>query len=246
MQILISDIVASAVDLADMQYSQFVDQSNVPNSEILRYLNIAYRDLYNQVVKAKERYFTIPTNISIVSGQDTYALPDNFYKLDLLEMTLNSAQGQYLTLAPFSWIEKNKYRAGILVPMSPYGVLFRYTIIGINPCNLIVAPIPNIAATFRCWYTPEPAPITSLTGTVWLPTGGNEYMALYMAELMLVKEESTDAAAAYNTKRVEVMQQLTDLLRERDEGRPTGIVDEATINLGAYYPFGMGDSGSDY
>ena len=57
MQITIQTITDSAIDLADMRRSNFIDQSGLPNTELIRYVNMAYKDLYQQIILAKENYF---------------------------------------------------------------------------------------------------------------------------------------------------------------------------------------------
>ena len=60
-------------------------------------------------------------------------------------------------------------------------------------------------------------------------------MSLYIACLILAKEESD--TTALNTKRVEVLRQLQQSLKGRDDSSPAYVVDESTLNIGALYPF---------
>lgn len=238
MQVTVQTIADSAIDLADMQRSQFVDQSGTPGSELIRYLNLAYRDLYNQIILSKEYYFTTQSTINVTSAADSYTLPSDFYKLDGVDLQISSGnQGRYLTLRPFQFAERNKFRAGMALPVAPFGFVFRYILVG-NQIRFI--PFPSQAAIVIMWYTPEPVTIGGFTDILALPPGGDEYMSLYVAELMLTKEESD--VSALNAKRMEIIDQLKNSLKDRDYGAPSYIVDESTLNLGAFYPWGTSGS----
>ena len=231
MQFTVSTITDSAIDLADMRNSQFVDQTGTAGTELIRYVNLAYRDVYNQIILAKETYFTTTSSISITSATDTYALPSDFYKLDGVDLALDNS-GRYLTLRPFMFNERNKFRSGLALTTAPFGQVFKYMIVG---TNIKFIPIPSQSNTVQLWYTPEPAVITSLSGTVTLPIGCDEYMSLYIAALMASKEESDPTP--FHTKRAEVLDQLKLTLKDRDTGGASYVIDESTVNSGALYPF---------
>lgn len=230
MQILVKTIVDSAVDLADMQHSQFIDQTGAAGSELIRYANMAYKDVYQQIIAAKESYFTIMTTFDLVSGVSSYTLPSDFYKLNGVDLTIDSS-GRALTLTRFMFKERNKFKSGIISPVAPYGLLLKYNLVG-NSIQFI--PLPSQSSTIQLWYTPEPTVISSFSDTLSLPIGSDEYMSLYIACAMLAKEESD--TSQLNSKRLEVLDQLKNSLKDRDQGSPAYIVDEDSINDGALYP----------
>lgn len=234
MQVSVQQIANTAIDLADMKYSQFIDQSGTANSELIRYLRIAYKDLYNQIVLVKENYFTIAYQFNLVAGTDTYALPSDFYKLNGVDLTLDAVSGRYLTLRPAMFAERNKYKAGLAVPVTAFGYRYQYLIVGWS--SLVFTPVPLSSNPMQLWYTPEPVQVAALTDTLTLPPGGDEYMSLYVAEMMLAKEESDPSM--YNMKRMEVIDQLRQVLKERDQGAPNYITDETQLNIGAFWPYG--------
>jgi hypothetical protein len=209
MQVTIQTITDSAIDLADMRNSQFIDQSGTAGTELIRYANMAYKDIYQQIILSKEFYFTTTTTISILGGTSSYALPVDFYKLDGVDLALDT----YYATAPF-------------------GQVYRYILVG---ANIEFVPLPTQAATIQLWYTPEPAVITSLAQIVSLPIGCDEYMSLYIASAMLSKEESD--TTALTQKRLEIIDQLKNSLKDRDQGSAAYVIDESTVNAGALYPF---------
>ena len=231
MQFTVSTITDSAIDLADMRNSQFVDQSGTAGTELIRYVNMAYRDVYNQIILAKETYFTTTSTINVTSATDTYALPADFYKLDGVDLALDNS-GRYLTLRPFMFNERNKFRSGLALTTAPFGQVFKYMLVG---TNIKFIPIPSQSNTVQLWYTPEPSVITSLSGTITLPIGCDEYMSLYIAALMASKEESDPSP--FHAKRAEVLDQLKLTLKDRDTGGASYVIDESTVNSGALYPF---------
>lgn len=232
MLMTIQSIVDTAIDLADMRNSKFIDQSGTADSELIRYANIAYRDLYNTIIQANNQYFTTSYNISIVGGTDEYALPADFYKLDGVDLQIDATSHRYLTLRPFMFQERNKFRSGLAFTNSPYGQVFKYLLVA-NKIRFL--PIPSMSGTVQLWYTPSPTVITSLADTVEVIVGGDEYLSLTIAMAMLAKEESD--TSTLNGKRLEVLQQLKNVLQSRDSGAPEYITDEASLNAGALYPF---------
>lgn len=232
MLMTVQSIVDTAIDLADMRNSKFIDQSGTADSELIRYANIAYRDLYNTIIQTDNQYFTINYNISIIGGTDEYALPADFYKLDGVDLQIDATSKRFLTLRPFMFQERNKFRSGLAFTNSPYGQVFKYLLSG---SKIRFLPIPSISGTVQLWYTPVPTVITSLTNTVEVMVGGDEYLSLTIAMAMLAKEESD--TSTLNGKRLEVLQQLKNVLQSRDSGAPEYITDEASLNAGALYPF---------
>lgn len=231
MQVQIQTITDSAVDLADQRNSQFIDQESAAGHELIRYANLAYRDLYQQIVAAKEYYFVITSVFNITASLTTYPLPADFYKLAGVDLFLDDS-GRFLTLTPFMFKERNKFRSGLALSLGPYGQVYKYMLSG---NNITFIPQPSQNAQIQLWYTPEPIVITSLSQILALPPGGDEYMSLYMACAMLAKEQSDNSQL--NGKRLEVLDQLKNTLKDRDEGSASYIIDESSINAGAFYPF---------
>lgn len=237
MQIVVQTITDTAIDLADMRNSQFIDQSGAPSTELMRYVNLAFRDVRQQITLAKEQYFTTLYTFPIVGGTDTYDLPADFYKLDGVDLYLDDS-GRFLTLTNFMLKERNKYRSSLAIPTAYYAQVYKYLLFD-NKIRFI--PVPSQSANIQLWYTPEAPLITSLQQTLTLPMGCDEYMSLYMACAMLAKEESD--TSQFNAKRMEIIDQLKNSLKDRDAGSASYIVDESSINAGAFYPF-FGNGGN--
>jgi|SRR6516164_5699254 hypothetical protein len=231
MQILVSTITDSAIDLADMRNSQFIDQSGLPSSELIRYANMAYKDLYQQIILAKEQYYITTTTFQVTANQSSYPLPADFYKLNGVDLAIDNS-GRFLTLTPYMFKERNKFRSGLALTVAPYGQIYKYMIVG---NNIQFIPLPTQSSNITLWYTPEPQKINSFSDTLSIPIGSDEYLSLYMACAMKAKEE--DDNSQLNAKRLEVLDQLKNSLKDRDSGSASYIVDESEVNAGALYPF---------
>ena len=237
MQTTVQVILDTAIDLADMRRSNFIDQAGTAGTELIRYANLAYRDLYAQIVMSKEHYFTTNASIAVIAGTDSYSLPTDFYKLDGVDLALDNS-GRYLTLQPFMFKERNKFRSGLALSTAPFGMVMRYVLVG---DNIRFIPLPSQSATIQLWYTPEPETLATFADYIHVPIGGDEYMSLYVACAMLAKEESD--STTLNQKRLEVLDQMRVSLKDRDQGSGSCIIDESTINAGALYPFRGFDGG---
>ena len=60
---------------ADQQNSQFIQ-----DAELTDFINGSASSLYDQLVQAAEDYFVKSATITIIAGQNEYALPSDWYK----------------------------------------------------------------------------------------------------------------------------------------------------------------------
>ena len=126
----VQTILDNAIDLADMRNSAFIDVSGTAGTEGIRYANLAWRDLYQKVILSREFYFSTTATITILAGTDSYSLPTDFYKLDGVDLQIDATTDRYLTLSPAMFKERNKYRFGLPLTVSPFGMISKYILIG--------------------------------------------------------------------------------------------------------------------
>lgn len=234
MQVSVSTIVEAAIDLADMRYSSFIDVANNPTSEMMRYVNMAYKDLYNQVILSREPYYLTSYTINVVNATATYALPADMYKLWGVDLQLNSSPGnnQFLTLRNYMFKDRNKYNSNFTLPAAPFGQVYYYTLEG---DNIKFSPIPSSSAVIVLRYSPNPVIVTDYATNLNFPPGGDEYMSITIAMYMLAKEE-TDTTQLAQRKQA-ALNTITSSFKDRDSGAPAYIVDDSQINAGAWFPF---------
>jgi hypothetical protein len=171
MLITIQSVVDAAINLSDMKYSNYIDTANTPTSEMMQYVNLAYRDLYQQIIMSKELYFVQQYSFGITSESAYYPLPTDFYKLQGVDLVLEGER--HLTLQPFMFSERNKYRSNFAVPVAPYGAVYKYLIFS---DKIQFIPQPSSNNQIVIWYTPEPVTITNFSTSLNLPIGSGEYL----------------------------------------------------------------------
>lgn len=141
---------------SDMKSSGFVS-----DSEILALINENYCDLYDQLVTVYENYFVSTYEFSIVSGQDMYDMPADFYKIIGVDYRVNT--DSYITLRPFMEAERNiTLTTNINIP----------------------------SGSIRLRYVPAPTVFTSLSDTFDGVAGWDRLVSLATAIDMLDAEES--------------------------------------------------------
>lgn len=237
MIVSVQTICDNAVDLADVKNSAFIDQSGLSGSEMLRYANLGYQDVYQQIKLAKEHYY-ITTYQFVTNGQMfyQYPLPEDFYELNGVDL-IYLQDNTILTLTAETFLNRNKY--SFYFPQFPIrGTSLHYVL---YDTTIELLPTPPAGYTVNLWYTPNPVEITSVTQNLTLPVGASEYVSLYMACLMKTKAEE-DVTALY-TKLLQVKEQLLNSLRDRDVGMAAKTTDIHRINnswWGNYlgYPYG--------
>lgn len=217
---LCSVIITQARQRADQVGSQFVS-----DSEALDYLKLGYQNFYDLVVQSNNTYYLSQFDVTLVSGQQDYPLPTDFYKL--LGMDLMATVGAPVTLRPFQWNERNRYKYAGLTTMA--GPVYRYNLLG---SNVRFTPIPG-TGSIKVYYTPLAVLPTLLTSN--LDTMGfDEFMILSVALKMLAKEESdTQLVAAELAAQRERVQTM---LADQDASFPKTVIDIDTINDNLYLP----------
>jgi hypothetical protein len=98
--VTLRDIANRARVHADMRDTSFID-----DTEMLRILNEVYPELYDELVTAYENYYVAEDTLNIVTGNNVYSLPTNFYKLIGVDFQVNN--DAYITLQPFMEGERN-------------------------------------------------------------------------------------------------------------------------------------------
>lgn len=217
---LCSVLITQARQRADQVGSQFVS-----DSEALDYLKLGYQNFYDLVVQSNNTYYLSSFDITLVSGQQDYPLPADFYKL--LGMDLMATVGAPVTLRPFQWNERNRYKYAGLTTMA--GPVYRYNLLG---SNVRFTPIPG-TGSIKVYYTPLAVLPTADTDNMDT-MGFDEFLILSVALKMLAKEESdTQLVAAELAAQRERVQTM---LADQDASFPKTVIDIDTINDNLYLP----------
>jgi hypothetical protein len=186
----------------------------VSDDEILRLINTALHDLYDEAVKASENYFVTSTPLAIAA--ETVALPDDVRRVSGLDLT---SGGRTYTLRRFNFAERNRYKSAPANWASTDGP-FRFCIVN---RSLLIAPAPTGSYTCTLWYIPRFADL-ALGEDVLFPIDDHEdYVVAWCAAQCLAKEESDPTVQLREA--AEAMKRAIDNLPRYDESEPMQVVD---------------------
>ena len=157
----IDDMRTAAQQRADMVNSNFVS-----STEWNSYLQGSYAMLYDLLVqKYGNEYFVAdpPYTFATDGTNDKFALPDNFFKLQGVDLLINANQSNgWITLHPFNRTDRNRF----LYPnvQVTFGIMsnLRYRLYG-NKLWLI--PTPSSGQTVRVLYVPRVPTLTPVITT---------------------------------------------------------------------------------
>ncbi len=215
--VTVVSLVLGSRQIADMQNTQFCT-----DTEIVGYLDIGYRKLYNHVVNRFENYYVSEQNITLVPSQEEYDLPTDFFKLLGCDMFRS---GLAYTMRPWSLNERNR------VTFSYNGTPLRYIL---KAGKIVFKPIPATTDYIKMYYIPSPAELT-LGSSVEVFNGFDEYVMLDAAIKMKQKEESDVSILA--GKQAEILQLIFETLAGRDAGQPQKMTDVEKMNDNLLFPF---------
>jgi len=153
---------------ADQENSQFVT-----DTELTRYLNNSWGELYNLIIENfNDDYFTTSNTFSLTSGTDTYDLPSDFYKSRGVDLVVSSTES--VPLRRYNWAQRTRNSVTV------YARDYRYRI---QKGSIVFTPAPSSNDSIKLWYIPSPKRLLSKTTTaitrgsttMWT-TGSHEFV----------------------------------------------------------------------
>lgn len=209
--VTLSDLRTRVRQRANMENSTFVT-----NAELNVYINQAIADLRDKMIsKVGEDYFADEELYSLQSNVDTYALPNDFYKI--LYVEVKGDDGYYYKMRRFEVSERN-FGAS---PINYYIPDIRYRLRG---NNIVFTPQNLIGGReVRMTYVPIPTELSLNTDTLQGYNGWETYVIVYAARMALVKEESDTSQLDAELLRLDGrMESMSD---NRDQAEPARIYD---------------------
>lgn len=225
----LTQLIARARSRADMPLAGFVTDTDVTN-----WLNEGIQLLHERMAMAfAENYVLSTTTITLIPGQEIYALPTDFFKLYGIDYQI----GQYTySLLPYMFPERNMYKAANQQSLALGGVPPRYNI---RNTSISILPIPIVGTTITVHYAPQATALVAPSDSYTVPDGWERYVILYAAKQMLMKEESSVVDISREIAAQD--QQLDEIIANRDSGAPKQVVDMDYVNLyplwGTYYGY---------
>jgi hypothetical protein len=199
---------------ADMQNSGFIS-----DSELDFYINSEIQELYDLLVTKFEDYYLQTSNFSIAQGSNSFNLPEDFYKMRGVDITI--ATGQYINARPFNFEDRNITTNPMAVPFNNNLYNYRYQIRG-NTVYFLSQP-DNQAIAGRLWYVPTFEKLEDGDDTFDGINGYEEYVILGATIRMLMKEESD--ARVHIAMKQEMKKRIEETAANRDVGRPEKVTD---------------------
>ena len=189
----------------------------VTDDELRRRLNEALKGLYDMLIDAwGQEYYVRDTTITLVSGQNDYNLPADFYKGASVTASNNGYHYQLRT-----W-EMQELASMQTLSAHTSGAIYqlRYRFKG---RDISIYPTPTQAFSVKVWYIPAMTELVLGTDTFDGVNGWEQWAVLTAAIDVLNKEESDTSALMVERSMVEA--RIRKLAGSQDAGRAARITD---------------------
>lgn len=205
------------------QRTDTVSSQHVTDSELEGCLNESLAELYDILVESYEDYnvtTAAATVTSSVDGSNYFALPTDFHKMRGVDRLVGAV---YMPLERFEFAQ----RASFGPPLTVYaGVITssRYHILG---GNCWIQPYSNAAGTYRVWYVPAYAILTTSDNLpAYMDTFANAWHAYAIADsaIKIMGKQQLDPSV-FMQQKAELRQRIIDAAKPRDAGPPKRMVD---------------------
>lgn len=165
------------------------------------FINDSYQETYDILVSRWADYFTLTgSNQTMTPGTASYAVPTDFYKLRKVELAVGS---NWTRLLPFDLDAQHLYRLS--------GTPRRYRE---QARNIVFAPTPATAETYRLFYIPIRTPLTSDSDVITFDVPQEYKLILTIAWRDCLDAQDLDPSPA-----IAKIAELTPMLRSAADSR---------------------------
>jgi hypothetical protein len=194
-----------------------------PRTDVLRYVNQGGAELWDLLIEARgPDYFRAnpAALLTTLASTTSYDLPGAFYLL--ISVRLNGDYGD--ALVPFTAQEEPYLRAPLTSQALPYNYQLRRKADGTN--YLEVLPVHTAGETITVEYVPIFTDLTDSPASVFNGVNGwEEYIVLFAARCMAVKDEEWQLAQALDTDMGRMRARILKLAPKRDMHRAKRVTD---------------------
>ena len=171
--------------------------SFITDDEILEWLNQAWAELYDFLIKTGEHYYLRQQNYTSINGVTDYPLPDDHYKTVGVDVLVG---GFWQNAHRFQFERRNDYQTVTGDWTWPVDIYF-----DIWGQNLHFMPVPNGLYPVRHFYNPAPFRMTLNDGAtppgsasrVDGVSGWEQYAIDWAAQKCAERDENTDLSAMF-------------------------------------------------
>lgn len=236
--------MAGVVTLEDLrtELRQRIDRVNsqfFTDAELNTYLSKSYKELYDILIQkfGDDYYVAAPYEFTTDGTEDTYDLPEDFYKLLGVDASYNGGAGNgWVTLRQFMFQERNAYTLPNYQAF--YGITnLRYRL---RDDTLWFTPVPAGGQLLRMFYIPRPNDLDEDADTVDGVSGWEEYIICDAAIKCMVKEESDPSS--FMAQKMALLQRIESAAENRNAGQPQTVSDVHQ----SFWPYGGWGPGNNY
>lgn len=203
----------------------------VTDSELNGYINDSLTKLYDLLVGAYGNDYYAKTQAMVTDfNEQYYDLPLDFYKLLGIDYLIGPQEA--LTLKPYQFNERNRYRIGTFWNAIVGVAGPRYQI---TQNKISFLPIPNAQYNLEIHYIPACPKLVANSDEFDGINGWEEYVVLDAAMKMLKKEE-TDVKDL-ETEKNEIVFRINQMAENRDAGQSFRVSDVRQIDGYSYRYF---------
>lgn len=210
---LVRDLAKSRADM--------VGSSFVTDAEWLAFINGSYYELWGLLCTAFGEDYAVATAQATTDGvNDRIVLPDDFFKLQGVDLQASGTPTGWVTLKRFQFQERNKVTLPFVPVSGIYAPRIRYRI---NDGYLWLSPLPAAGLGLRIHYTPRLYALVNDSDPIDGVSGWEEYIVVDAARKALLKEES-DVSELVREKTM-LIQRIEAEAANRDPGEPPSVAD---------------------
>lgn len=212
--ITLADLRTKSRQRANKEGSGFIQ-----NPELNGYINDSATKLYDLLVGAYGNdYYAKSASITTIFNQELYDVPEDFYKLLGIDYILGPQQ--FLTLKPYQFNERNRFRIGTFwnAIRGVAGPRYRLTV---NKLSFL--PVPDAGYNLELHYIPACPVMVDDTDTFDGINGWEEFIILDAAMKMLKKEETdtSDLQREFDA----ITLRINTMAENRDAGQSFRVTD---------------------
>jgi hypothetical protein len=196
-----------SIFLDDLQFGYHTE------SQVTAYINDAVRETQKYLVLAGQNWYTKCKQASLVSGSCEYYLPDDFLKLNRLEMVTGISGGVDTTysLNPITLNQQELYSQSSSKPLA-------YVIV---KNRLKLFPVPNVTNTIKLTYTYRIADLVLDTESLDVPEEYTEFVTLLAYKTGALRDDRS--TAQIDGKIAMYLTSLKQSSNEREQQKPRYI-----------------------
>ena len=226
MTITLAELRVQSRQRADMENSNFVQ-----DSELTSYINNSIAELHDILAEAyASDYYVTTYEFDVTQGQDSYALPSDFYILKGVDLRIDNQD--FISVSPFNFNERNRYsELGVWDLAGVTNV--RYRMIG---DNIVFNPVPDRNVRIKLWYVPVATKLVADGDELNDLNAFSEYVVVDAAIKMMQKEESD--VSVLMAQKQGLLKRITDRSKIRDAGKPKSISDIYAEGDDFYWRYG--------